>query len=363
MATVMTQPDIDRKTRLDRLPNAIERAAGSWNDALIRRGAAVTALDLADQQHPAFVTPTAMQRMGQYMRLAVYPANYVAELTAGAATAMYIAKALLNVGDDHIWLAPVVFASIALTTEIFVAHARESGRNELGQAPAGWTAAAFVIVMVLVGLQATSQIVDALKPLVPRDPRRLVSDLEWFVWTRVGSFCALLSVLHAAVLLGGRAQENALAYAMFRSGRCIAGIRVWWHDSAQRAAMADFSKLVTAYHTHRDAHGARSLDVGPMPAFNNVTRAMLIRLAQPSAVATGDTPPARPTTAPEATSAPATASTTTSTTNAAAAPTVARPEPPETAPASGLEDENAYLRSILEARTRNEDGEVRPLAH
>jgi len=359
MATVMTQADVDRKRRLDRLPAAIANAADPWSRAVKGHDSAVADRESADQQHPDFVNPPALQRVGYYMRLAIYPSNFFAELTAGAATAMYLAGALLNVGTDYMWIPPIVFASVVLATEMFVAHAREGDRDELWRPPVGWTAAAVLILVTLVGLQATSQLVDSIKPVIEGEPRRLVSDLEWFEWARIGFFCALLGVLHAAVLFGGRAQENALAYGVFRANRRLIGIRVSLHDSAQRAAMEDFSKLVSAYNTHRQAHVARGLDPGPMPAFDAATRAMLTRMTQQTPAATTAVPPTPPTNA--SSGAP---------TSPVAAQSVEPATPVDEGTQSaeetashdaGLEDENAYLRGILAARTRNEDGEVRPV--
>jgi hypothetical protein len=348
---VMTQIDIDRKRHLERLPAAIANAADPLSRALIGHDSAIAAREAADQQHPDFVSPPAMQRAGYYMRLGVYPANFLAELTAGAATAMYLGRALLNVGNDYIWVCPLVFATVVLATEMFVAHTSESAHDELGRAPAGWTSAAVVMLITLVGLQVTSQLVDAIKPVIEGESPRLVSDLEWFVWARIGFFCALLGVLHAAVLFGGRAQENALAYGIFRMNRRAIGIRVLWHDSSRRAAMADFSKLVTAYNTYREAHVGRGLDPGPMPAFDAVTRAMLTRMTQQTPSSTGTVAVVQ-----DGTASPAAAPFV-----PPAAPTEGTQSPTETAIHNGgLEDENAYLRAILAARTRNDDGEVRP---
>jgi hypothetical protein len=359
MATVMTQVDADRKRHLDRLPAAIANAAGPWSRAVKGHDSAIADREAADQQHPDFVNPPAMQRVGYYMRLAVYPANFFAELTAGAATAMYIARALLNVGDDYMWIPPFVFASVVLATEMFVAHTREGDFDELGRAPVGWTAAAVVILVTLVGLQATSQLVDAIKPIIDGESRRLVSDLEWFELARIGFFCALLGVLHAAVLFGGRAQENALAYGVFRTNRRMTGIRVWLHDSAQRAAMEDFSKLVTAYNTYREAHVARGFDPGPMPAFDAATRAMLTRMTQQTQAAAAAVPPPPPANTSSGTPISPVAA-------QSVGPATSVDEGTQSAEEAashdaGLEGENAYLRGILAARTRNEDGEVRPV--
>ncbi len=365
----MTQSDIERATRLERLPPTIQSSAHAAHDAAERAARARTERDRTDEQHPGFANPTTHQRVGHYVRLAIYPANCLAEVTAGAAGAKYVARTLLNLPDEYLWMAPPAFAILVLALELFVAHAREHGRDDLGRAPGSWTAFAVLIVFSLIGLQAISQITDTLRPLTPGGPVRTIADLAWFEFARVAFMCLVLGALHVAVLFGGRPSEDALAYMVFRVNRRAGGIRVRRNEAEERGRLRVLARLVTTYRADRQAHVARGLNPGSLAAFDGITLAMIERVEQASAA------PASTSTSGEAASAAQSAA-------HGSAPPAAAPAPPnrsaaavvpaDVAPsagapptdaggnaAAGVEEENAYLRAILDAKQRDDDGEVR----
>ena len=232
-----------------------------------------------------------MQRVGTDMRMAVYPANFFAELTAGAATAMYLARALLNVGDDVHVVSPIgVRFGRSRDRDVHCSHTREWPRRARA-CTGGVDGSRLVILLTLVGLQATSQLVDAMKPAIDGESRRFISDLEWFEWARIGFFCALLGVLHAAVLFGGRPRRTPLRMACSEPIAARPASACGCTTRPSVPPCEDFSKLVTAYNTHREADVARGFDPGPMPAFDAATRAMLTRMTQQTPAATAAVSP------------------------------------------------------------------------
>ena len=353
----MSQADIERERRLHSLPLAILEKAHGAERAAARYARVREQRERADAQMPDFVAPTALQKVGHYLRLAIYPANALAEMTAGAATASYLARTLLGVSDRHVWLAPFAFALIVLALEMFVAHARESGRGVFGAAPLGWTLFAVVLVVMLVGLQATSQLTGAMQPLNSGAPVRTLSQLGWVDWARIGFACLLLGSLHVAVLFGGASSENSLAYALARPNRRLAVFLEQRHARVEEERMTQLGKLATAYHAHRTLHEARGFSPGEPPAYDATTLARLNMLATRR--------PDRP---------GADADTRSSAAGQGPAPVAGRvdaeqpggvtAEVPSTSEQAdqashGSEAENAYLRAVLDARVRNDDGEVR----
>jgi hypothetical protein len=349
-----TQEDVGRESRLSSYPSAVAAKAGDLQEVTDDRDKAVADLRRLEAQHPEWVSPTTMQRVGYAMRFSVYPANVIAEVTAGAPTALFLARTF-GVPEGLLWIAPMALAGIVLAGELGVAHARDDGRDRLtGRAPFVWTIAALGILLALVGAQIVSQTAAALTPL-PSEPARTLSDLTWIDWGRTAFAVILLGTPHLIVLFGGRGQLESLGFVVFRVKRR----RLIWQEARLRrnrtTLTRDLGLAVNAFQRDRDRHAARGFTVEPAPAYDEVTVAVLNRFARDAArAAAGETPASNRADGAE----------NSGDASRPPAPTPPGPRPTDPAPTrepSGgdAEAEVDYYRRVLDARVREEDAEVR----
>jgi hypothetical protein len=223
----VTEPQRLARLGLVRQPQQIQarahRAAASRRVAETSRAARA---DL-EMRHPEFVRLNLRGVAAFWMMVGGLVAVAIFDLVMSAPTAEYFTRQYVQASPGAVtaakWLLP--FAILAI--ELYIAaRCHLADREEgLGQRT-GWMAIAVLMVAVMPGLVAATQLASA-------------EDRDSVFWVRFVALVTFAVVIHAVVLFGGRLGHDAKAYVVYALRHRNATVKIDHHmDSAVRQELA-----------------------------------------------------------------------------------------------------------------------------
>jgi len=341
---VVTEGERRSRRQIEPLPGRVRLHAREATARRLDRTAADSRLQELVRQHPELAQPNLRDTMRHWLSVCGLVAVLLFDCVISAPTAQYLAGTYLGIEGVGMFASVIAFALAVVLVELYFSVCRYSAREE-GEASFWlWQGAAIVMLLIMCGLVAATQLASAEAP-----------DRDGVFWLRCGALVLLAMILHGAVLFGGRYAHDGKAYVTFtlRRGGLSRQIALDGRVAEQAARRA--GDVFGAYMAQLTAFNQAYPDARIDPAmFDRETQQLLEQHFGYPVIETR-TPPPR---------------------DNAQAPEGGRPAPPNgsdgngshpvgvnagTPPAADAGDgENEYLRSLLNRRMREDEAEVRP---